>query len=130
MRLLQRNLRTVWYANYTGRTAVTSGGLYTGENVYEYTDPIPIRVHVGIPKGLVYVDNFGNHEQLDRSIVSDDPDVPITGTSVMWIDREPQKDPQTDEYLKNDYDYVVIQTPQRSFNYSAWGCSRVPISAK
>lgn len=130
MRLLQRNLTTVWYANYVGRTPITEDGLYTGENTYQYSEPTPIRVHVGIPQGLVYIDNFGTHQQIDRVIMSDDPNVPIDGHSVMWIDHEPQKNTATGEYLRTDYDYVVIQSPRRSFNSCQWAVSEVPIAGE
>lgn len=108
MRILQRNSVRIFYANYIGKIPVTDeNGFQTGEYRVLYSNPVEARGNVSSARGEVVTRQFGEDESYDRVIVMDDPKVPITKTSVLWIETTPTILP--DGTTNTPYDYIVKQ---------------------
>lgn len=119
MRNLKRNERVFWYAQYTGREAVTdAGGYLTGEYTHAYGDPIAIRGNVSPAHGGAQVYMFGKNLVYDNEIVIHDPACPITEDSVLWLDADPDSGA--------DYDHIVYGVA-RSLNHTRYQVSKVNV---
>ena len=108
MRILRRNEVRIFYANYVDKEPVLDkDGYQTGEYTVIYSNPVEARGNVSSAKGEVVTRQFGDDESYDRVIVMDDPKVPITKSSVLWIETMPTilQDGRTD----TPYDYIVKQ---------------------
>lgn len=124
MKLQQRNLKPIWYCLYKGKEPITDDqGYETGEYEVTYFDPVKAKVNVSPATGWSQVGMFGNQESYDKVIVTDDIDCPINENTVLFIDKEPQKD--GDEYIF-DYDYVVKRVA-KSLNSIAIAVSKVKV---
>lgn len=120
MKTLFRNLRTFYYANVAGETALTdSQGYKTGEYEISYSTPTAVKGNISPAMGNAYESPFGITEGYDKVIVCDEPDLPITSTSVLWVDRE----------VTEPYDYVVSRIA-RSINSISIAIKRVDVSAE
>jgi len=118
MRTLSRNLRTVYYSNVSGETALTDdNGYYTGEYELSMSTPVAFKGNVSPAMGNAYESPFGMTEGYDKVIVCDNPLLPITDTSVMWIDHS----------VSEPYDYVVVRIA-RSINFISIAIKRVDVS--
>lgn len=103
MRCLESNKSDLWYSNYLGETANTENGYETGEKTISYSEPVHVRANVSPPSGRVFVDKFGNSIDYDKVVVTDDVDIPITESSIFFIDVTPAQN----TYGDWNYDYVV-----------------------
>lgn len=120
MRTLARNLKTFYYANVTGQTALTdSEGYKTGEYTVAYSTPVEVKGNISAAMGNAYESPFGMLADYDKIIVCDDPNLGITDTSVLWVDA-PNTDP---------YDYVVRRIA-RSLNFISIAIKKVDVSAE
>ena len=99
MRCLERNKSGFWYANYVGKTDPRGDG----EKTISYTQPKYVRANLSPSTGRVFVDRFGNAIDYDKVIVTDNIHLPITESSILFID----VDPEQDQYGNWNYDYVV-----------------------
>ena len=96
MRLMKINTRDIWYALYKGRGPyiLDENGFETGEQEVLFSDPVKMRCTVAPPrKGLAWLGEFGQQENYDLVIVTDDMDCPIDEYSKLWIDRTPEEGP-------------------------------------
>ena len=101
MKLLKRNLRSVWYQLYQGQTAQTdSDGFETGEIASSYSDPILLICSVSPASGNVLAETFGTLENYDKIIITDDLSCPIDEHSVLYVD--------TDTSGKYDYGNLEV----------------------
>ena len=123
MRCLEINKSELWYANYAGKTTGTENGYMTGEDTISYSEPVHIRANVSPPTGRVFVDKFGNSIDYDKVIVSDEVGMPISESSILFIDVTPEQD----SYGNWNYDYVVKKIA-RSLNSVSIAVSRREIS--
>ena len=106
MRILQRNRVRIFYANYIGKVPVTDeNGFKTGEYKILYSNPEETGGNVSSARGEVVTRQFGDDVSYDRVIVMDDPKVPITESSVLWIETMPTIFP--DGTTDTPYDYIV-----------------------
>ena len=108
MRTLHRNKVRIFYANYREKIPVTDEyGNLTGEYRLSYDKPVQIMANVSAARGEATTRQFGDDEGYDRVVVLDDPQFPITSTSVLWIDALPEiaEDGSTD----TPHDYIVKQ---------------------
>lgn len=122
MRLMERNLRTVWYARYLGREPVVDEyGNETGEGRVVYGDPEPLRANVSAATGAAQTEQFGNLADYDRVLLTADPACPADEHSVFWVDRGPAEDGSV------AYDYVVRRAA-RSLNCAAYAVRKVSVS--
>ena len=119
MRTLARNLKTFYYANVTGQTAlVDSEGYKTGEYTVAYSTPEAVKGNISAAIGNVYESPFGLFDDYDKVIICDNPNLGITETSVIWVDA-----PKTETY-----DYVVRRIA-RSLNVINIAIKKVDVSA-
>jgi hypothetical protein len=88
MRMLKRNKRPFWYANVTGSgPEVNADGEHTGGWDHEY-DATPTRAfgNISAARGVSSEQPFGELLEYDRSILVEDPDIPIDEQTILWID--------------------------------------------
>lgn len=91
MRCMVRNLRPVWYCLYYGKRDVTdAAGYLTGEKIDYYSDPVKLYANVSPAAGFTGIQVFGNLADYDKVIVTDRVSCPITETSVLFVDKEPE----------------------------------------
>ncbi len=119
MRTLERNKQTVYYANLLRATPIVDEyGNETGQVRTQYTKPVELKISVSAARGETYLRQFGESLEYDRVLISSDLDLPITESSVLWID-------QLD--LTKPHDYVVKKVA-RSLNSVSYAVSRVSVS--
>lgn len=125
MRLVKRNLKTVYYQLYEGKVPVVDeDGNETGDLELSYTDPVAMKVNISPAKGNAQSMIFGTDLSYDKVMVTDDMSCPIDENSVLFVDRVPE---QEDGELLNTYDYVVKQVA-RSLTHVSYAISRVEVS--
>ena len=108
MRTLRRNKIRIFYANYRDKVPLKDEyGNLTGEYDIAYDNPVEIRANVSAARGEATTRQFGDDEGYDRVIVMDDPALPITATSIFWIDTLPEI--AEDGSTKTPHDYIVKQ---------------------
>jgi hypothetical protein len=123
MRLLNRNLTTIHYCLYTGRTPLTdANGNETGEYKVGYAEPVELRCNVSPATGYAQVDMFGNLESYDKVIITDKMDCPIDENTVLFIDKTPEF-----EDGKPTFDYTVKRVA-KSLNTISYAVSKVKVS--
>lgn len=172
MRCLKRNQRPFYYCLYVndripGDTSVTgvaiSGtsvigdseqninyiideyGNETGERILHYANPVKMYANISQATGQSNTEQFGNLENYDKVIVTDDLDCPIDENSVLFIDKAPEfTEVETDEVIESDtlygedtfvahsykipvYDYIVRRVA-KSLNSISIAVSKVKVS--
>ncbi len=116
MRSLERNKQTVYYALFLKNKDVTDQyGNKTGEYEPVYTDPIELKINVSPAKGSVYHRQFGDSVEYDKVLATTNTNLPITESSVFWIDSLKTKGP---------HDYTVTRVG-RSLNSVSYAVKRV-----
>ena len=126
MRLLKRNLQTIYYAQYEDKTVIVDDdGNQTGENAVVYSAPESLECSVSVARGSVMLEMFGNLDNYDRIIITDKLDCPIDEQSILFIETPAESDPATGAYL---YDYIVKRVA-KSLNFIAYAVSKVDLSA-
>jgi hypothetical protein len=126
MKALARNKIRIFYANYRDKVPLKDEyGNLTGEYDISYGTPVEIKANVSAARGEATTRQFGDDESYDRVIVLDDPRLPITVTSVLWIDTPPEiaKDGSTE----TPHDYIVKQVAT-SLNSVSIAVSKVNVS--
>lgn len=120
MRTLKRNQRKIYYALYVGSEPITDEyGNETGQYRITYGEPIPLMINVSAAKGESAVRQFGEVENYDRTLVTDDVVCPIDESTLLWID-------QTD--TTQPHDYVVVKVAP-SLNVMQYAVRKVNVSA-
>ena len=124
MRILERNKSTFYYLLYTRKTPVLDDeGYETGEQDVKYGEPVEMRANVSAATGQSQVEQFGNLENYDKVIVTDDMTCPINENTVLFIDKEPSYDEQG----KPQFDYTVKRVA-KSLNSISIAVSKVKVS--
>lgn len=116
MRDAEANKIKMWYALYEGKEdEIDKNGDFTGNQISRYSVPIEFRASASSGKGSTEQDVFGMNVDFTRSICSMDMSLPITGTSLVWIETEPvlKEDGRVDEFSA---DYVVAAPPAVSLD--------------
>ena len=86
MKCLQRNKSLLYYALYSGKTAVEDeNGNKTGEYEVSYYSPVPLRANISAARGTADLEEFGINLNYSKTIVIDDPLCPIDEHSVLWL---------------------------------------------
>lgn len=124
MRLLKRNLRKVYYAMYTGKTAVTdTDGNYTGEYELTYSEPVEIYANIAQARNSVFRvqdsvarEMFGNELTYTKTMIINDVNCPINEQTVLYIDVVPA------EGVEPDY---VVEGIEKSLNYISYSIRKV-----
>ena len=108
MKALRRNKTRILYANYCDKIPLRDEyGNLTGEYRVSYDNPTEIMANVSAARGEATTRQFGDDESYDRVIVLDDPRLPITATSILWIDTLPEI--AEDGSTNTPHDYIVKQ---------------------
>lgn len=116
MKCMERNKETFWYANYAGKEEILDGGKRTGQFRVKYSDPIMAKASISPARGGLNEELFGVNAVYDRTIITDDTEIDISGTSVLWIENAPGE----------PWDYQVEEIA-RSKNIVAVAIKRVSV---
>ena len=120
MRTLERNKQTIYYALYEGKEPLKDEyGNPTGEYEVLYSEPVLLKINVSAARGEYSTRQFGEMENYDKVLVTDDINIPITETSLLWID-------DTDTSKPHDY---IVKKVAKSLNSVAIAVSKVSVSA-
>ena len=91
MRCLKRNQQAFSYCLYSGKTAlIDERGNDTGEQILTYSAPVTMYANISPATGQSNTEQFGNLENYDKVIVTDDLSCPIDENSVLFIDKAPE----------------------------------------
>ena len=128
MRTLRRNKQKFYYSTFVELEELTepngSGGiLFTGQFRPVYTEPVMMFANISPAQGASQIEQFGSSLQYDRVIVIDDPKCPIDENTVLFVDKEPERD--WDGNLLFDY---IVRKVARSINSVSIAISKVKIS--
>ena len=125
MRLMKRNLRKIWYCLYNDNIPVLDeDGYETGETTSGYGEPIAIDVNVSPASGYAQTEMFGNLDNYDKVVLTDDMSCPIDENTVLFVDHEPEFDEE--DKLINKHDYTVKRVA-KSLNHISYAVSGVNI---
>ena len=126
MKALVRNKIRIFYANYRDKVPLKDEyGNLTGEYDISYGTPVEIKANVSAARGEATTRQFGDDESYDRVVVLDDPKLPITVTSILWIDTLPEI--AEDGSTETPHDYIVKQVAT-SLNSVSIAVSKVNVS--
>ena len=90
MLCMEINKTPIVYKLYTGKTeAVDDDGMYTGEQVPTYADPVTIRASVSAARGMADLELFGVDVVYSNTIIVDDMTCPIDENSLIEIGGDP-----------------------------------------
>lgn len=119
MRTLERNKQTIYYALYEGKEPLTDEyGSPTGEYEVLYSEPVFLKINVSAARGEYSTRQFGEMENYDKILVTDDINLPISETSILWID-------SLDTTKPHDY---IVKKVARSLNSVSYAVSKVSVS--
>ena len=120
LRTLERNKQVIYYALFDGKEPVIDEyGNQTGEYEILYTPPTLLKINVSAARGEYSTRQFGDTENYDKVLMTDDLNVPITETSILWIDSLDTEKP---------HDYIVKKVA-KSLNSVSIAVSKVSVSA-
>lgn len=120
LRTLERNKQVIYYALFDGKEPVIDEyGNQTGEYEILYTPPTLLKINVSAARGEYSTRQFGDTEKYDKVLMTDDLNVPITETSILWIDSLDTEKP---------HDYIVKKVA-KSLNSVSIAVSKVSVSA-
>ena len=124
MRLLKRNLRTIKYALYQGKTNIvedTQDAWETGEKALAYSQPVELECNVSSAMGRTAIEMFGDLQNYEKIIVTDDTNCPINEQSILFVDV-----PGEAVDGKYVYDYIVRRVA-KSLNFIAYAVSKAEV---
>ena len=120
LRTLERNKQVIYYALFDGKEPVIDEyDNQTGEYEILYTPPALLKINVSAARGEYSTRQFGDTENYDKVLMTDDLNVPITETSILWIDTLDTTKP---------HDYIVKKVA-KSLNSVSIAVSKVSVSA-
>ena len=91
MKCLNRNKQIFYYCLFAGKTPIVDEyGNETGESIITYGDPVEMKANVSQATGQSNTEQFGNLENYDKVIVTEDVNCPIDENSVLFVDKEPE----------------------------------------
>jgi len=124
MKTLKRNQRTFWYCLYDYKIPIIDQyGNESSEEIVVYSEPVEAKANISQATGQSNTEQFGNLENYDKVIVTDDLNIPIDENSVLFIDKEPEFteavtiDYQESETLlgEDTATPVTVQTPKYDY---------------
>lgn len=124
MRTLKRNQRPFCYCLYNEQeTQYDEYGNETGEPRVTYSQPVKMLANISQATGQSNTEQFGNLENYDKVIVTDDLNCPIDENSVLFIDKEPEYSLDGDPM----FDYTVRRVA-KSLNSMSIAVRKVNVS--
>jgi hypothetical protein len=119
VRTLERNKQTIYYALYEGKEPLTDEyGNPTGEYEVLYSEPVFLKINVSAARGEYETRLFGDMENYDKVLVTDDLSLPITEASILWID-------SLDTTKPHDY---IVKKVAKSLNTISYAVTKVKLS--
>lgn len=99
-----RNKTSFKYLTYKDKSELKDSNNYsTGEYVITYNAPITYKAPISANKGEDYMSMFGVAQDYDKVITIDDPTINIDENTMIFIDKEPIYDTETETLLNKDY---------------------------
>lgn len=124
MKTMERNKTPFWYLLYDKKvTVMDDDGNETGDYRVIYKEAVQWKENISAATGSAQVEQFGNFISYDKVIVTDDLSCPIDENSVLFIDKEPEYDPDGNPL----YDYIVKRVA-KSLNSISYAVSKVNVS--
>lgn len=124
MKTMERNKTPFWYLLYDKKVPVIDDdGNETGDYRVIYKEAVQRKENISAATGSAQVEQFGNFISYDKVIVTDDLSCPIDENSVLFIDKEPEYDPDGNPL----YDYIVKRVA-KSLNSISYAVSKVNVS--
>lgn len=124
MKTMERNKTPFWYLLYDKKVPVMDdNGNETGDYRVIYKEAVQRKENISAATGSAQVEQFGNFISYDKVIVTDDLSCPIDENSVLFIDKEPEYDPDGNPL----YDYIVKRVA-KSLNSISYAVSKVNVS--
>ena len=124
MKTMERNKSPFWYLLYDKKVPVMDDdGNETGDYRVIYKEAVQRKENISAATGSAQVEQFGNFISYDKVIVTDDLSCPIDENSVLFIDKEPEYDPDGNPL----YDYIVKRVA-KSLNSISYAVSKVNVS--
>ena len=120
MKGLKRWKQCFYYALFDHVELTDEQGRYTGEPRTVYKTPVAAKAHISSDKGQAVVEAFGVNTPFDSVIFWDSGDCPITETTALILDGEPQTD--ADGSLLYDH---IVRAVARSFNLTMIAIEKV-----
>lgn len=141
MKCLKRNQSAFNYCLYADKAdLIDEYGNQSGETILIYGDPVTAYANISPATGQSNTEQFGNLENYDKVIVTDDLNCPIDENSVLFIDKEPEftdvitheYDVETSEWVERTiqvpvHDYIVRRVA-KSLNSISIAIRRVEVS--
>ena len=127
MKLLKRNLKSIWYCLYQRiEDLKDNNGYKTGEKKIIYDKPVEILCNVSPATGYLKTYMFGTLENYDKIIIVDDINCPIDENTVLFIDKDPGE--WTGEWNGTPiFDYKVRRV-SKSLNHISYAVRKVKVS--
>ncbi len=118
MRVLRRNKQNIKYALFEGKTPILDEyENETGEFKLSYSEPMGFEINVSSARGESYTRQFGDFVDYDKVMVTTDMTLPITESSILWIDN----------LESESHDYIVKKVA-KSLNSISYAISKVSVS--
>lgn len=125
MRTLKRNQTEFWYANPVDEQPVFDAyGYETSEKLVIYGAPVKTTGNISPARGTAELDMFGISTNYSKTIVPDDPAVPIGKSTILWLDDAPDDEGEAGT-IKHDY---VVAAVARSMNSVTIAVREVDVS--
>lgn len=139
MRALNRNKQNFYYCLYNDKERyIDESGNETGEHIVIYDEPVAMRANVSAASGYSQTEQFGNLDNYDKVIVTDEMDCPMDENTVLFIDKEPEfSEVETHEEVDGEIVVRIIQMPvydytirrvAKSLNSISYALSKVDVS--
>lgn len=98
MRALERNKQQFWYCLFDSASEIEDEyGNATGELDVRYLEAVEMYANISPATGQAQTEIFGGLDNYDKVIVTDDLNCPIDEQTVLFIDKEPEYDEETEE---------------------------------
>lgn len=124
MRTMRINKRPFYYCLFSDKEPIEDEyGNETGEMRVIYEAPVQMLANISQATGQSNTEQFGNLENYDKVIVTDDLNCPIDESSVLFIDKEPEYSLAGDPM----YDYTVRRVA-KSINSVSIAVRKVNVS--
>ena len=119
MKVAFRNRKKFYYALYLDKVEIIDDkGFKTGEWETGYSSPILAKANISPATGNSNTEQFGNLENYDKVIVTDDMSIPIDENSILWVD-------QLDTEQEHDY---IVKRVAKSLNVVSIAIAKVNVS--
>jgi hypothetical protein len=111
-----------WYSLYEGQTEVVDEyGSFTGEYIDQYDEPVKDYANISPATGDTTSQFYGLKEAYEKIIALGNPDHPISETSRLWVENDPE--------TGKPHDYIVVQA-RRGLDLVRYAVRKVDVSGE